>query len=189
MKTSKLAMVIVAGLSSNAWADSFTLDPTHTYPNFTVSHLGFSTMHGRFNKSSGKMTLDMKKGSGSVEVTIEAGSIDTGFAKRDKHLRGQDFLNAAEFPNIIYKSTNVKIENKKTAIIDGQLTITGISKPVQLKVDQISCGMHPFNKKQYVCGFNATAVIRRSDFGIKYGLPAIGDEMQLSIEIEAVKDK
>jgi polyisoprenoid-binding protein YceI len=76
-------------------AESFTIDPLHTFPNFTIDHLGFSTMHGRFGKTSGKLTVDEAKHSGSVEVVIDAASVDTGYIKRDDHLRSPDFLNAA----------------------------------------------------------------------------------------------
>lgn len=167
-------------------ADSYTIDPSHTYPNFTISHLGFSTMHGRFNKTTGKLTMDKAKGTGSVDITIDAASIDTGFEKRNEHLRSPDFLNAAESPEITYKSTKVTITGDK-ATVEGNLTIMGTSKPVTLNVDKITCGAHPMNKKE-MCGFNATAAIKRSDFGVKYGLPAIGDEMQLNLEVEAFKD-
>ena len=91
-------------------ADNYTIDPLHTFPNFTISHLGFSTMHGRFGKTSGKLTLDMAKHTGSVEVVIDASSVNTGFVKRDDHLRSPDFLNAAEFPDITYKSSKVIIK-------------------------------------------------------------------------------
>ena len=173
-------------ISGAAMADSYTIDPSHTYPNFTISHLGFSTMHGRFDKTTGKLTMDEAKGTGSVDITIDANSINTGFAKRDKHLRSNDFLNATEFPDITYKSTKVTINGDK-ATVEGNLTIMGTSKPVTLSVSKIKCGANPFSKKQ-MCGFDATGSIMRSDFGIKYGLPAIGDHMNLSLEVEAVKD-
>ena len=103
-----LALVIL-GISVQVNAADYTIDPSHTYPNFTINHLGFSTMHGRFNKSSGKLSIDLEKGTGSVDVTIDVASIDTGFKKRDDHLRSPDFFNANEFPSITFKSTNVKI--------------------------------------------------------------------------------
>jgi len=96
------AISIVLPLSALA-ADSYTIDPAHTYPHFTISHLGFSTMHGRFDSTSGKVTLDRAAKTGSVEVSIQTASVNTGFAKRDDHLRSPDFFNAAEFPKISYK--------------------------------------------------------------------------------------
>ena len=185
MKKMFAAMGLFA-VSMAAVADSYTIDPAHTYPNFTISHLGFSTMLGRFNKSEGKMTFDEAKGTGSVEITIDANSIDTAHEKRDKHLRSPDFLNTAEFPTITFKSTKASIKGGK-GTVDGNITIMGVTKPITLNVTHMKCGVHPFNKKN-VCGFDATAKLKRSDFGVKYGLPAIGDDMELILEVEAVKN-
>ena len=175
-------------------ADSFTIDPLHTFPNFTINHLGFSTIHGRFDKTSGTLTVDEAKHSGSVDVVIDAASVDTGYIKRDDHLRSPDFLNAAEFPEITYKSTKVTIkgdpEGEATATVDGNLTISGVTKPVTLSVSRIHCGINPMDpkKQQYRCGFDAHAKIKRSDFGVKFALPAIGDEMNIDLGVEAVRD-
>jgi polyisoprenoid-binding protein YceI len=184
----KHALIVLGMLvaSVGAMADSYTIDPEHTYPNFTVSHLGFSTLHGRFGKTSGKLTLDREGNTSSVEVIIDAASLDTGFDKRDKHLRSPDFFNVVEFPEITFKSTKVRLQGKG-AVVEGDLTIKGVTRPVTLNVASINCGVHPFNKKQ-VCGFDAEATIKRSDFGIEYALPAVGDEVGLEIEIEAFKD-
>ena len=178
-----LALVTLPGL---ALADSYTIDPNHTYPNFKISHLGFSTMHGRFGKTSGSIQMDRAKGTGSVKVVIDTASVDTGMRKRDDHLRSPDFFNAMEFPQITFKSTRVAYKGDG-ATVTGDLTSKGVTRSVVLDVPRISCGVHPFNKKQ-VCGFDATTTIKRSDFGINYGLPGIGDEVALEIEVEAFKD-
>jgi polyisoprenoid-binding protein YceI len=173
-------------MSTAAMADTYSLDPAHTYPNFTINHLGFSTIHGRFNATEGTLTMDRAKGTGSVEVVIKADSVDTGHDKRDEHLRGPDFFNAGEFPEITYKSSKVTFSGEKNATVDGTLTILGVSKPVTLKVSEINCGAHPFNKKE-MCGFHATTSIKRSDFGVKYGLPAVGDQIDIVLTAEAMK--
>lgn len=177
-------------LAAFSATENFIIDPTHTYPHFKISHLGFSTMQGRFNKTSGEITVNKADKTGSVNITIDATSVDTGFKKRDDHLRSPDFLNAAEFPDITYKSSSVKINNDNSAIVEGTLTIMGTSKPVTLDVSKMHCGIHPMDpkKQKYVCGFDATAKIKRSDFGIKYGIPAIGDDMALSFEVEAIRN-
>jgi polyisoprenoid-binding protein YceI len=182
-------LVIAAALMAlpfTAFGASYTIDPDHTFPHFKISHLGFSTMHGRFNKSEGKMTFDEAKGTGSVEITIDAGSIDTAHEKRNQHLRSPDFLNAAEFPTITFKSSKANIKGGK-GTVEGELTMMGVTKPVTLTVTHAQCGVHPFNKKE-LCGFDATANIKRSDFGVKYGLPGIGDDMELMFEVEAFKN-
>ena len=188
MRKIYLAVAMMSAVSApvlvNA-AEQYTIDPAHTYPHFAINHLGFSTMHGRFDKTEGDLTIDWAKNSGSVNIKIDAASVSTGFAKRDDHLRSPDFLNAAEFPTITYKSTKVVIADKKSAKVEGNLTMAGTTKPVTLNVDSINCGDHPMKKGAYVCGFNATAKIKRSEFGVSYGLPAVGDEMMLSFEVEA----
>ena len=173
-------------LPLSSFADSYTIDPNHTYANFTINHLGFSTMHGRFDITGGKLAMDKDKGTGSVEVVIDVASVSTGFKKRDDHLRSPDFFNAVEFPEITFKSTKVTFAGKG-ATVDGDLTMMGVTKPVTLNVASINCGVHPFSKKQ-VCGFDATAQLKRSDFGIKYALPGVGDDVNLSFEMEATKN-
>ena len=168
-------------------AESYTIDPSHTYPHFSVSHLGFSTMQGRFEKSSGKVTLDRAAKKGTVEISIEATSISTGWAKRDEHLRGPDFFNAAEFPTISYKSSAVKFQGNNPSSVEGTLTLLGVSKPVTLSIDAFKCGTNPMNQKE-LCGADVSTVIKRSDFGMKYALPNVGDDIKLVFEVEAYKD-
>jgi polyisoprenoid-binding protein YceI len=181
-----LLAIVLSMVSYAAFAASYTIDPAHTYPNFSINHLGFSTMHGRFEKTSGTLELDQAKGTGSVDIVVDMTSVNTGFKKRDDHLRGPDFFNSVEFPTMTFKSTKVEFKGKG-AVVTGNLTIKGVTKAVKLDVASVNCGVHPFNKK-YVCGFDATTTIKRSDFGIKYGLPAIGDEMSIQIELEAIKN-
>ena len=185
----KLAVSILVGALpvSAAFADAYTIDPAHTFPNFRISHLGFSTMHGRFGATVGKLEYDPAGKQGSVEITIDATSVDTGHQKRDDHLRSPDFLNVAEFPEITFKSTAVDFNGDKPSSITGDLTIMGVSKSVTLDVTSVNCAEHPFSKV-WTCGFDANTAIKRSDFGINYGLPAIGDDMELSFEVEATKD-
>lgn len=184
-----LIAIAVAGLPFTAMAapSSYTIDPDHTYPYFKISHLGFSTMQGRFNSTQGKLTIDMANKTGSVDITIDATTVDTAHAKRDEHLASPDFLNAMEFPEITYKSTKVTIHDDNTATVEGNLTIMGTRKPVTLNVTNITCGTHPFNNRE-LCGFDANTTIKRSDFGVTYGLPAIGDEMKIELAVEAFKD-
>lgn len=187
MRIRYVAIAMMTSVSAHA-AESYTIDPFHTYPNFEINHLGFSTMHGRFGKTEGKLTIDWANNTGTVDIVIDAASIDTGMKKRDDHLRSPDFLNAAEFPEITYKSTKVKINDDKTARVDGNLTIMGVTRPVTLEVESINCGEHPMQKGTHVCGFDAEGEIKRSDFGITYALPAVGDEMELKIQVEATRD-
>ena len=181
-----LAIGIALPLSALA-TDNYTIDPAHTYPHFSISHLGFSTMQGRFDNTSGKVTLDRAAKTGSVEIAIESASISTGFAKRDEHLRGPDFFNAAEFPTINYKSTAIHFKGDNPVHVVGNLTLLGVTKPVSLTIDAFKCGANPMSKKD-TCGADASAQIKRSDFGMKYALPNVGDDVKLVFEIEAIKN-
>jgi polyisoprenoid-binding protein YceI len=182
------ALVISVALPLSAFAaDSYTVDPNHTFPNFSINHLGFSTLQGRFDKTSGTVMLDRAAKTGSVEISIETASVSTGFVKRDEHLRSPDFFNAAEFPAITYKSTAMHFKGDTPSSVDGNLTISGVTKPVTLTIDAFNCGANPMSKKDE-CGAGASTQIKRSDFGVKFGLPAVGDDVKLVFEIEAIKN-
>ncbi len=175
-------------------ADSYTIDPTHTYVHFEVDHLGMSRMRGRFDQVMGKFTLDQAAKSGSVDITIRTASVTTGDndkgnrpRSRDEHLRSPDFFNTAEFPTMTFKSTKVTFKGDAPGTIEGNFTLLGVTKPVTLTVENWKCGENPMSKKA-MCGANATATIKRSDFGMKYAVPAVGDEQKLWIEMEGYKD-
>lgn len=187
MRKFVFAVLLTAPLLAQAAAEKYEIDPLHTFPNFKISHLGYSTMHGRFGSTSGTMTLDRDTMTGSVDITIEAASVSTGFSKRDDHLRSPDFLNANEFPEITFKASNAKLGQDGTGKVNGTLTIMGVSKPVALNVTHMHCGINPMDpkKEKFGCGFDAETTIKRSDFGVTFGLPGIGDDMAIELEVEA----
>jgi polyisoprenoid-binding protein YceI len=176
--------------------ESYTLDPYHTYPYFTVSHLGVGNMMGRFDKTTGKFTIDTAAKTGTVELVIETASLNTGDNERgsrprarDEHLKTADFFNVAEFPRMTYKGTATRFNGDAPAQIDGQVTLLGVTRPLNLTVDNWKCMPDPRTKGQrYFCGGNASGSIKRSEFGMKYGLPAVGDEIKLMIMIEGFRD-
>lgn len=174
--------------------ESYTMDPPHSIPQFELDYIGFTTIRGRFDRTSGKFTIDRAAKTGTVEYVVEANSVTTGDTERgsrprtrDEHLRTPDFFNVAEFPRLVFKGSAVKFAGDAPAQIDGQLTILGVTKPVSLKVERWKCGTHPFYKKE-ACGADAVGKIKRSDFGMKYGIPALGDEVTLHIGILGLKD-
>lgn len=176
---------LVAGTAVAA-PETYSIDPTHTFPSFEVSHLGFSTQRGRFDTSGGRIVLDRAVRSAKVEITINAKSISTGVAKLEDHLRNADFFDVANHPTITFTSTGAKFDGDKLAALDGQLTMRGVTRPVTLTVTSFHCGLNPIVKKQ-ACGADATATIKRSEFGINYALPAVGDQVKLLIQVEAHK--
>lgn len=189
-----LAALLAAPAAALAAPEAYTIDPYHTYPNFTVDHLGVSTMYGRFDRSSGKVTLDRAAKSGAIDITIEAASINTGDGdkgsrprSRDEHLRHADFFNTAEFPRITYKSTKLVFGGDNPTAIEGVLTLLGVTRPVNLTIERFKCNPAQGNNKER-CGGNASGRFKRSDFGMKFALPNVGDDIGLMIEFEAVKD-
>jgi polyisoprenoid-binding protein YceI len=189
-----LAAAAALPLGAAAAPETFPLDPLHTYPNFQVEHWGLSMMHGRFDKVSGRFTFDRAAKTGSVELTIDAASLTTGDnvkgnrpQARDDHLRSADFFNVKEFPTLTFKSTKVNFGAELPAGVEGNFTMLGVTKPVTLTFDRFKCGTNPFNKKDR-CGGNAVGKIKRSDFGMKYALGGVGDEITLNIEFEGDKE-
>ena len=177
-----------------AATETYVLDPTHTNPNFSVNHLGMSTVYGHFERATGKVVLDRAAKTGSIEVKIPTATISTGDAKRtdgqrsrDDHLRSTDFFNVAEFPDMVFKSTKLSFSGDKLQTAEGTLTLLGVTKPVTLTATAFNCGVNPMIKKD-MCGADLVGSIKRSDFGMKYGVPAIGDEVKLFIAVDGYKE-
>jgi polyisoprenoid-binding protein YceI len=168
-------------------ADSYSLDVRHTFPSFEVNHLGFSIQRGRFNKTSGKITLDLAGKKGTADIAIDAASIDTGLDKLEAHLRAEDFFNVAKYPTITFKSDKFTFEGDKVKSVSGNLTMLGVTRPVTLTAAYFHCAVHPMAKKP-ACGGDFVTTVKRSDFGMKYALPAVADEVTLRIQVEAFKD-
>jgi polyisoprenoid-binding protein YceI len=191
-----LATLVAASLPLAAVAapETYTLDPLHSFPYFAVDHLGLSTIHGHFEKMTGKFTLDRAAKSGAIELVIPTATVNTGDQdkgsrprSRDDHLRTADFFNVAEFPNMTYKATKIAFNGDTPASIDGELTLLGVTKPVVLTVTRFKCNPASGNSKER-CGGDATGKFKRSDFGMKTGVPNIGDEITLLVNVEANKD-
>lgn len=176
-------------LPAVARADEYVIDPGHTHVGFQISHFGFSETYGVFKNVSGTMNLDeADPAKSTVEVTIDAASIDTAHEKRDEHLKGKEFFDVAAYPSITYKSTRVEVTGKDTAILTGDLTMHGVTKPVSLVVKLNKAAESPMMKGRYVAGFSALGKLKRSDFGISTYAPMIGDEVAIAISTEAVRE-
>lgn len=182
-----LMVVSLLFLSSTAFAEDYTVDPRHTYPSFEVNHMGLSTQRGRFDATGGKITLDSAARTGSVLIEIDARSISTGLGELEKHLKAEDFFNVEKHPKITFKSDRVEFDGDKPRAVHGELTMLGVTKPVTLSISSYNCRIHPMNKR-FVCGADASATIKRSEFGMTYAIPAVSDEVRLSIQVEAFRD-
>jgi polyisoprenoid-binding protein YceI len=189
MKTLAFGCVaLMLPFAAAAQVENYVIDPFHTVPYFETDHLGFATMRGRFDKTTGKFSIDRAAKSGTLEVVIQTASVNTGDSERDgrartrdEHLRTADFFNTAEFPTMTYRSTAVKFAGDNPDVVEGNLTLLGVTRPVALKLVRWKCGPDMRTQgKRYQCGGNATGSFKRSDFGMKFGLPAaIGDEVTL----------
>jgi len=187
------ALLLMAPLTALAAPETYVLDPTHTIPVFSISHFGMSTVYGKFERTTGKVVLDRAAKTGSIDVKIPTATISTGDSKRtdgqrsrDEHLRAADFFNVAEFPDMVFKSTKLNFAGDKVESIDGTLTLLGVTKPLRLTAASFNCGPNPFSKKE-MCGADLVGSIKRTDFGMKFGVPAISDEVKLLIAVEAYR--
>ncbi|MDP1682008.1 MAG: YceI family protein [Burkholderiales bacterium] len=187
--TSRLTLAFCIALLTHPAiaADQYTIDPTHTFPSFEIDHLGYSTQRGRFNSVQGKLSLDRDAKTGSVEVTIDAASIDTGLAKLEEVLRSADYFNAKQHPTLSFRGNKFRFEESRLSAVDGELTLLGVTHPVTLAITRFKCGLNLLRLRQ-ACGADASATIKRSDYGLSKGLPFVGDEVKILIQIEAVKD-
>ena len=188
MKLQHLIVALLAAGAGSAFAaaDTYNIDPTHTYPSFEADHMGMSVWRGKFDKTKGTVTLDRAAKSGALDITIDAASIDFGFDKMNTHAKSADMFNVEKFPSVSYKSKAFKFDGDKLVAVDGELTMLGVTKPVQLTVNKFRCIIHPRLKRE-VCGADAVAEFKRTDFGLNYGTPAFAPEVKLAIQVEAIK--
>ena len=187
MKLKHLALLAVAFASSAAFADTYKVDPGHTYPSFEADHFGgLSNWRGKFDKTEGSIVVDRAAKTGSVDITIDANSLDFGHAKMNEHAKGPDMFDVAKYPNATYKG-KIVFKGDAPSTVDGELTLHGVTKPVTLHINSFKCIQHPMLKRE-VCGADASATFNRADFGVDYGVKmGFKPEVKLAIQVEAVK--
>ena len=187
LKKLSLATALFAALAGSAIAAPVTygVDGSHTFPRFSYSHFGYSTQLSSFKNTSGKVVFDVEAKTGSVEITIDMKSVNTGFEVFDGHIQGEDFFDTAKFPTATFKSTKVVFEGDKPKSVEGNLTIKGVTKPVTLTVTSFQAMPHPMMKKPAI-GANAFTNVKRSEFNAGKYVPYVGDEVRIDIALEAV---
>ena len=181
--------VLALTFSSQAFAEAvkYQIEPNHSHVNWTANHFGFSNQTGKFSDISGEINFDEKKPQdSSVDVTIKIASLTTGLPKFDGHLKSADLFDEEKFPTAKFVSKKIKVTGKNKAKIDGELTLHGVTKPVTLNATFNKSDVSGVTQKPTV-GFSATTVIKRSEFGINYAVPAVSDNINLIIEVEANK--
>jgi len=179
-----LLPALLASLALPAGAVDYQIDPSHTYANFEIDHMGFSTQRGLFRQTSGQIRYDAEARSGEIEIRIDAASLDTGFGLRDDVLRGADWFNVKDFPDIIFRSQRFVFDEERPVAVEGKLVLLGEIRPLRLEITRFKCGLNLAVGKRG-CGADAQGALRRSEFGMQTGLPFIGDEVRLHIQVEA----
>ena len=189
MKISTLLLALTAIGSSTAFAapETYTIDPSHTYPSFEADHMGVSVWRGKFDKTTGAVTLDRAAKTGSLDIAIDAASLDFGHAKMNEHAKGPEMFNVEKYPTITYTAKSFKFDGDKPVAVNGDLTLLGVTKPVTLTISKFKCIEHPMLKRE-VCGGDASAEFKRTDFGLSYGTPRFAPEVKLQIQVEALKN-
>jgi polyisoprenoid-binding protein YceI len=184
LSTARIACVLGLLTAPAVAADSYTLDSEHTVVLYALSHLGFSTSRGVFRDVTGQLVLDDKAPTAShLEVTIKTASIDTFDEGRDKAVRGAQFLDVTKYPEMHFVSTKIERTGETAAHVTGDLTLRGVTHPLALDVALVKEGKHPMTGAQRV-GFSATGTLKRSEFGILGFLPAVGDDVAITIDSE-----
>jgi polyisoprenoid-binding protein YceI len=180
-------LLATAGTAASAQAAAYSLDPTHTFVTFEVMHFNTSTNRGRFDRKQGAISFDRAGRAGSVDITIETRSVNTGVEAFTKALASRDFLNTAEYPTARFQSSKFVFNGDKVAEVEGQLTLMGQTHPLTLKALHFNCYDNPMFKRE-VCGGDFEATLQRSRYGINWGLNlGFPDAVRLVIQVEAIR--
>ena len=169
--------------------ESYVIEGVHSQPQWEARHISMSPQRGSFGKVSGKVMLDREAKKGSIDMTIDATSIRTFDGRLDAIVKGERFFNVEKFPTLTFKSDKLTFDGDRVVQVDGDFTMIGVTKPVSFKVTNFVCGENPFNKKP-MCGAEATATIKRSDWGMTNGLNLNNpsDDIKLMIPIEGYRE-
>jgi polyisoprenoid-binding protein YceI len=188
MKKTLLAGLLAAACTAGpAYADTYTIDPEYTIPSFEVGHLGFTHQRGRFNKTEGKVVLDLAARTGSVEFTVHTTSLDMGSHAWTVHVSSEGLLNVANYPTMTFRSEHLLFDDGKVVGAEGQFTLLGVTRPLKVEIEHFACAENPLNKK-HMCAGDVEAKIKRSDYGMTKFIPTVSDEIEISVPIEAYRD-
>jgi polyisoprenoid-binding protein YceI len=168
-------------------ADSFTIDPEYTIPEFEVGHLGFTTQRGRFNKAEGRIQLDLRARTGSVDFTVHTDSVDMGSHAWTVHVRSEGLFDVAHYPTMSFHSDRLVFDGDKVVGAEGQFTLLGVTRPLTLSVSGFGCATNPANNR-YLCAGDVSATVKRSDFGMTKYIPTVSDEIKIRVPVEAYRD-
>lgn len=184
-----LAALVALPWQARAGLDRYTIDPAHTFPSFEADHMGLSHWRGKFNRSAGTLLLDKAAGRGSVVVDIDPASIDFGLDALNAWGTGKELLDIAAFPKATYRGELGGFVDGAPTRVQGQLTLHGVTRPVELRITRFKCIPHPISKRDW-CGADAEATVDRAQFGLDAGR-AYGFDMNVvvRIQVEATRDE
>jgi len=193
MKVIKIHTAFISSLLffaySNLKADLYLIDTVgaHASINFKIKHLGYSWLTGRFDNFKGTFAYDEKNPANSnIQISVQTASIDSAHALRDKHLRGNKYLHVKKYPVAKFVSSRYKLMGKDSGVLQGKLSLHGVTRNVSMKVKQIGAGPDPWDG--FRRGFETSFTIRLHDFGIKHDLGEVSEELELTIYIEGIRD-
>lgn len=187
IRTLAVSAALVATTLGSAQANTYAIDPTHTFVTFEVPHFGTSTNRGRFDKKEGTVEFDRASKKGKVELTLDMNSINTGVGPFDGHLKSKDFFNVGEHPTAKFVADKFIFAGDKVSEVTGSLTLLGKTNPVTLKASNFNCYQNPMLKRE-VCGGDFETTIARSQWGMGWGLNmGFADAVKLVVQVEAVK--
>ena len=185
-KTLLFAVLVAASGQAAAAPVSYDIDPMHTYPSFEADHMGISFWRGKFNKTAGTLVLDKEAATGSVDVKIDIASVDFGLDAMNEQAVSPEFFDSAKFPQATYKGKLVDFVDGAPTRVVGDLTLHGVTRPVELKINRFKCIPHPMFKRD-LCGADASAVFKRDEFGLGAGKEyGFNMDVNLRIQMEAV---
>ena len=187
------AAILVAALTAIVPAaarpgDVYRVDPEHTSVVFEVSQLGYFVQNGRFGRAHGRIAYDAEAESGSVDLTVDTASVDTGWDLRDRFVRGENMLDAAHHPRLEFRSTAMSFAAHHLVAVEGALTLRGVTRPVRFEVRNVRCGADAGEGGER-CDAEIVGRISRSAFGIDYAYPLIGDEVLLTFAVSAQRQE
>lgn len=180
----RLCALLLSLFAAPGLCASYQFDPSRTFAQFEIDQLWFYTQRGRFDLAHGTLEYDAALRTGRLDITLDAGSLDTGNDERDADLRGPSWFDVGRYPTITFRSQRFVFEEDRLAAIEGELTMRGVTRPMKLEITRIACGFSPASEKQG-CGADASGTLKRSRFGMRSSLPFVGDEVRLRIQAEA----
>jgi polyisoprenoid-binding protein YceI len=187
LRIRQLTALVLLLLSPPVWAATYQLDPSHTFAQFEIDHLWLFNERGQFDRAHGTLEYDVEQHTGSLKVVIDTSSLDTGNDERDATLQGAGWFNVSRYPTITFRSQRFIFEQDRLAAIEGELTMLGVAQPMRLEIARIKCGLNPVSKKLR-CAADASGTLQRSRFGMRTGLPFVGDEVRLRLQAEADRE-